>query len=289
MCVIKCKSADFTDFTDLTKTMSKTIVEIQFNPWDKIYNFDPEDIQLLVGDQAVVKTDLGMELGKVVGFKSLEDEELKAYDELKPILRKATTGDLEKFQQINEKSPEAVEFCKKMIAKHSLPMKLIDVRFSFDGGRITFAFIADGRVDFRSLVKDLTRYFQKSVRLHQLGIRDEARMTGDIGPCGRGLCCRNSLKALHSVTGDLAEIQQVAHRGSDRISGSCGRLMCCLTYEKENYEELSKNLPPSGVEVSTSKGKGLVTNRHILKQVVDVRLKDGTMVEVAPEEIKKVF
>ena len=269
--------------------MSKTIVEIQFNPWDKIYNFDLQDIQVTVGDQAVVKTELGMELGKVVGFKKMEDKELSAIDELKPILRKATTSDLEKAKQLHDKAPEALEFCKKMVTKHQLPMKLIDVKFSFDGGRVTFAFIADGRVDFRNLVKDLTRHFQKSIRLHQLGIRDEARMTGDIGPCGRGLCCRNSLKSLRSVTGDLAEIQQVAHRGSDRISGSCGRLMCCLTYEKENYEELSKNLPAKNARILTTKGKGRVVNTHVLKQTVDVRLEDDTLVEVVVADIKKVI
>ncbi len=269
--------------------MNKTIVEIQFNPWDKIYNFDPQEIKLEIDDQVIVKTDLGTELGKVVGFKKLEEEELSVIGELKPILHKATTSDLEKQAAAAQKIPEALEFCKKMVEKNGLPMKLIDAKLSFDGGRITFVFIADGRVDFRFLVKDLTRHFQKSIRLHQLGIRDEARLIGDIGSCGRPLCCQKHLKALKTVSGDLAELKQVAHRGSDRISGSCGRLMCCLAYEKENYETLAKNLPRRGAQVVTTQGRGRVNNVHILKQTIDVRLDDDTLVEVGVKDIKKVL
>jgi len=153
-------------------------------------------------------------------------------------------------------------------------MKLVDVHFSFDEKRVTFAFIAQGRVDFRELVKDLTRYYQKSIRLQQLGIRDEMKMCGDIGPCGRKLCCQGFVRDLGNITSEMAEEQQVAHRGSERLSGCCGRLRCCLSFEKNNYSELAKNLPELGAQVKTETGPGTVVGWHTLKQTVDVRVFD---------------
>ena len=167
-------------------------------------------------------------------------------------------------------------------------MKLVDIHFSYDGKRITFAFIAEGRVDFRELVKDLTRKFQKSVRMHQIGVRDEARVAGDIGPCGRILCCKKILKGNYGgTTTEMAYAQQVAHRGLERLSGQCGRLKCCLKYELADYEELKKNLPAIDSIVKTSKGKGKVVGWEILKQVVKVDLGDRTIIEVPIKEIKK--
>jgi len=256
------------------------VTEIQFAPWDKVYYFDSAEKELAVGDIVVVKTDLGMESGKVVGFKNLEEGEKALHGEIKSILRKAMSDDLAKIDEKNSKAKEAMEYCKKMIDKRDLKMKLVDAHFSFDGGRITFAFVADGRVDFRELVKDLTRHFQKSIRLHQIGIRDEAKISGDIGPCGRPLCCKNFLSELGNITSELAEIQQVAHRGSDRISGQCGRLMCCLAFEFKHYEDLMKNLPAMGSKHKSERGTGEVVGYHVLRQSVDVKLEDGTIVEV---------
>ena len=267
------------------------IVQIQFTPWDKVYNFDPADSVLSVGDYAVVKTELGVEIGKVVGFKEAKNEEESEKTELKPILRKATLTDLEKISDKKQKK-EALQYCKKLADQYKLPMKLVDAHFSFDGSRVTFAFVADGRVDFRELVKDLTRRFNRTIRLQQIGIRDEAKISGDCGHCGCPLCCKRFLTELSSVTSEMAELQQVAHRGSDRISGICGRLMCCLNYEEAGYEECAKKLPPMGAKVDVDGKKGVVVRHHTLKQAVSVEFKgengDGkTIVEVDLNRNKK--
>jgi len=260
------------------------VIEVRFTPWGKIYYFDSTTSDFKVGDYVIVKTEVGTELGQIVGLKNIKEEELTELGELKKVLRKANAADLNKFKSDQEQSKEALDYCQQMLDKYNLPMKLVDVHFSFDGGRITFAFTSESRVDFRNLVKDLTRHFQKSIRLHQLGIRDEAKIMGELGPCGRRLCCAGFLKNLESITSDLAELQQVAHRGSDRLSGVCGRLMCCLNYEKKLYEALNAKLPPIDSEVKTPTGKkGRVVNKHVLKQTVDVKMEDGTIVEVPQE------
>lgn len=261
------------------------VVEVQFTSWGRIYDFDAGESKIDVGDFVVVKTDLGTEVGKVVGIKEVSKSEIEAAEiEIKPIFRKATTADMEKFKEKEGQKKKALEICKQLIKKHNLPMKLIDAHFSFDGGRLTFAFVADGRVDFRALVSDLTKTFQKSIRLQQLGIRDEAKISGDIGICGRYLCCQKFLKDLGNITSELADLQQIAHRGSERLTGVCGRLMCCLAYEQKLYEEQIKKLPAIGTMVRTDYGKGKVVGWHVLKQSVDVELEEGRVVEV---EIKK--
>jgi len=287
------------------------VAQIQFTPWDKIYNFDPGDLTLVEGDQAIVKTELGTEIGKVVGFMEIDEKSVNNHNKeedqiegaesvgekgdikkkIKPVVRKATSLDLEKLPKQEEKQ-KAMEYCRKMIIKHELPMKLVDVYFSFDNSRITFAFIADGRVDFRELVKDLTRHFSRTIRLHQIGIRDEAKIMGDYGHCGRVLCCKKFLNDLTSITSEMAERQQVVHRGSERISGICGRLMCCLAYEEENYEELAKRLPAIGAKVNVDGKRGIVIGHHILKQSVDVQFpgengEEGTITEIDLNRNKK--
>ncbi len=256
------------------------IIEVRFTPWGKIYNFDGADSDFAMGDKVIVKTEVGTELGQVVGIKEISEAEQSELGELKKVLRRANHSDLEKSEKDKEMNQETMAYCQQMIDKNNLAMKLVDVHFSFDGGRITFAFVSESRIDFRDLVKDLTRHFQKSIRLHQLGIRDEAKIMGELGPCGRRLCCAGFLRTLSSVTSDAAECQQVAHRGSERLSGVCGRLMCCLNYEKKLYEELDAKLPPLNSEIETSKGKGRVIDKNILKQTVDVKLEDGTIIEV---------
>ncbi len=262
------------------------IAEIQFSPWDKIYYFSLSEEQIAQGDYVVVETKLGTEMGKVVGFSELTEDEIgKLPEPLKPILRKANKEDLEIVLQNKRKKSAAFNDCRALIKKFGLPIKLVDVHFTFDGSKITFAFIADGRVDFRELLKELIKIHKKNIRLQQLGIRDEIKVSGDIGCCGRNLCCQSFYKDLGNVTSDYADLQQVAHRGSERLSGVCGRLKCCLTYEKDLYNELADNLPMIGDKIKTPHGRGEVIGWHVLKQTVDVLLDDkDTIVEVPIEK-----
>lgn len=255
------------------------VAEVQITEWYKNYYFTLNDIDLVKGDYVVVETDVAWEVGKVVNFKDTEETE-----EVKPVIRKANSLDFEKVADFHTRK-RAMDACRQFISKRELPMKLVDVHFAGDGSRITFAFISDGRVDFRDLLKDLTHHFNTTIRLHQIGIRDEAKIKGDCGHCGRPLCCKQFICNFSSITSQMAEMQQVAHRGSDRISGVCGRLMCCLEYEQDQYEELAKNLPEIGQKVNVDGKKGVVVGSNILKQSVDVEFPDqngdgGTITEV---------
>lgn len=250
------------------------IAKVQFAPWDKVYNFSVGDLNVAAGDRVIVETELGQELGKIISIidkKAAESEADGGAKALKPIKRKADYDDLAGMPS-PERKEEAMEFCREAAARHDLNMKLVDVHFSFAGNRLNFAFIADGRVDFRDLVKDLAAHFNMSIRLTQIGTRDEAKITGDCGPCGRGLCCRQFLSEFSSITSEIAEVQQVVHRGSERISGMCGRLMCCLSYEYEGYKEMAGQLPPLGTEVNIDGRRGTICGHHVLKQTVDVRI-----------------
>lgn len=246
------------------------IAQVQFAPWDKSYNFSVGQLDLSVGDCVIVKTELGTELGKIL--KIFQDESAgKEGREIKPVLRPADYDDIMKLPDANRKE-EVMNYCREMIIKHNLPMKLVDVHFAFENNRYNFAFVSDGRVDFRELVKDLAGRFNANIRLTQIGTRDEAKITGDCGSCGRGLCCQNCLDEFSSITSEMAEAQQVVHRGSERISGMCGRLMCCLSFEYEGYKEMAGQLPPLGTKVNIDGVHGVITGHHILKQTVDVRI-----------------
>lgn len=287
------------------------VAKVQFVSWDRIYYFDPQDINIKKGYKVVVRVDNNNELGEVVDMVDVDEKELKEdsargglfghvvenspedspaeedgeqkkkeekdaggpgenmSDYLRPILRRANIHDIEKLASMADKN-KALAYVKQAKDKYNLQMKFVDVYYSFDSSRITFAFIADGRVDFRELVKDVTRHFSRTVRLQQIGIRDEAKLMGDYGHCGKKLCCRKHLKELVSITSDMAELQQCSHRGAERISGICGRLMCCLAYEEGFYEELSEKLPAIGRKVSVDGKKGVVVRHHTLKQSVDV-------------------
>lgn len=286
------------------------VAEIQFTPWDRTYYFDPEDLNIQEKDKVVVKTEIGTEIGEVVAVLDLSEKELKdlkkkkseeggdSLDDneveiliLKPVLRLATASDIEKIVSLKEKK-DALEYARQLKDRLELPMKFIDVHFAFDNSRITFAFIADGRVDFREMVKEMTRHFGRTIRLQQIGIRDEAKIMGDVGHCGKGLCCRGHLKNLESITSEMAELQQCSHRGSDRISGVCGRLMCCLAYEQNGYEDLVKKMPKIGARVNVDGKRGEVVGHHVLKQSVDVAFKEDkgegqTIVEVDLNRHKK--
>jgi cell fate regulator YaaT (PSP1 superfamily) len=298
------------------------VAEIQISPWDKPKLYEFGDLNLEKGERVIVKVEQGMDIGCVVGFSETNNEpdanpeikELKeeakvektetdkeeeilettaeqTSTEIRQVVRKVNHHDLEKIPSSEEKR-KAMEFCILTKERLNLPMKIVDVHFTFDGSRITFAFIADGRVDFRELVKDLTRFFGKTIRLQQIGIRDEAKAFGDFGHCGKSLCCRKFLRNFKSITSEMAELQQCSHRGSERISGVCGRLMCCLAYEEEGYEGLLKKLPAVGTKVDVDGKKGIIVGHHVLKQSVDVEFAGengdkGTIVEVDINRKKK--
>ncbi len=244
--------------------------QVQFAPWDKSYSFSFNDLPISLGDFVIVETEMGMELGKVLSISEIS-EKTDETRELKPILRLATYDDVSFLMDYKQKK-ETLDFCQDKIDFYKLPMKLVDLHVSLQGGRLNFAFAADGRIDFRELVKDLAAHFGVNIRLTQIGTRDEAKITGDCGPCGRPLCCRGFLNEFSSITSEMAEAQQVVHRGSERISGMCGRLMCCLSYEYEGYKDLAGKLPPIGTKVNADGVRGVVIGHHILKQTVDVKI-----------------
>lgn len=258
------------------------LLEVFVTSWDKIYYLPAGDEPVAVGGYLVMNTSQGEELGKVVAEVDREVEKLDEKDEeLTTFVRKATQEDIESTLEFRKKIPKTVSDCKTFVKKHDLPMKLVDAHYSIDGKRLTFAFIANGRVDFRGLLRDLVKHFKLNIRLQQIGIRDEIKINGDLGCCGKVLCCQNFYQDLGNVTSDLADLQQVAHRGSDRLSGVCGRLKCCLTYEKDVYQKMAEGLPAVGSEYKTKQGKGIVIGWHTLKRTVDVKLTDGTIIEVS--------
>jgi len=264
------------------------IIEVKFTSWDKAYWFDSAGLSLNMNDNVVVHTELGIEIGKVVGLPEIDESKFQGKN-IKKIIRKANAIDLDKKSKRDVQKKEVIQITREYIQKYKLEMKVVDIYFSFDGGRMTFAFISDGRVDFRELVKDLTHKFQKSIRFHQIGVRDEAKYFGEFGPCGQKLCCRKFLKKLGQVTSDFIECQQISHRGGDRLSGICGRLKCCLRFEQDLYEDLTKNLPTINTRVRTDHGRGEVVARNILKQTVKVKLdgEDKTIVEIPIKKEKQ--
>lgn len=247
------------------------LAKVKIIPWERPVYADPAGYSLNVGDFVVVKTEAGAgELGQVLAFEQAEAKQEAAYPE---ILRKANAEEVGRQPAAAEKERMLTE-AKAMADRHNLEMKLVDMALSLDGSRLTIAFIADGRIDFRELVKDLTRHFNRTIRLQQIGIRDEARLCGDCGHCGKPLCCRSFLKDFVSITSEMAESQQCEHRGSDRISGACGRLMCCLAYELKGYESMAKEFPAIGTSVNVDGQRGEVIAHHYLKRTVSVKFMD---------------
>jgi len=260
------------------------LVQVQIAIWDKTKDCEVDGLDLQIGDKVIFKMDSGTDVGRVISFSEVSAEQAEKIEDLQPVVRKVTTEDLNTTIQQDRQQPEIIAYCKKSVDRYSLPMKIIDVHVSFDNSRLVFPFIADGRIDFRDLVKDLTHHFQKSIRLQQIGIRDEAKISGDYGTCGRGLCCKNylDLKKLGSITSELADLQKISHRGSNRLTGQCGRLRCCLAYEKEAYQQAAAELPVIGSTIKTPQGSGKVISHNTLKGSVNVALKNepGNMIEV---------
>lgn len=248
------------------------VVSIRFKPCGKIYYFDPNGTQPKEGDRVVVETANGRELAYCAqGVHGVADDRVVL--PLQPVLRVATEGDLRVVENHKKKEAEAFEIGKKKIAEHGLDMKLVNVECNFDGNKITFFFTSDGRVDFRELVKDLASVFRSRIELRQIGVRDEAKMMGGLGICGRPFCCSQFLNEFYPVSTKMAKVQNMS-LNPKKISGCCGRLMCCLRYEQEAYEDLVKTVPKNGAFVQTPDGYGNVTQVNLLRQQVKVRL-DG--------------
>ncbi len=248
------------------------VVSIKFRNRGKMYYFDPDGLSVKEGDLVVVETSKGLELGDVVkGNHEVDDS--RVVQPLRPVARIATDDDRRIAALCRKREKEAYVVCRQKIAEHGLDMKLVDVECSFEGNKILFFFSSDGRVDFRELVKDLAGVFRTRIELRQIGVRDEARMLGGLGICGRAFCCGTFMDEFQPVSTKMAKTQSMSLNPS-KISGTCGRLMCCLRYEQEAYEELVKNVPKNGAFVETPDGYGNVTQVNILRQTVRVKL-DG--------------
>lgn len=249
--------------------MSK-VVGIRFKEVGKIYYFDPLDIEFKKGDFAIVETVRGIECGEVaMENRTIDDEEI--IKPLKPIIRVATPEDLVIVENNKKKEKEAFEICLKKIENHKLDMKLVDVEYTFDGSKVLFYFTSDGRVDFRELVKDLASVFRVRIELRQIGVRDESKMKGGLGICGRPFCCNSFLGDFQPVSIKMAKEQGLSLNPT-KISGTCGRLMCCLKYEQNAYEHLLRVTPKVGAIVETPQGKGTVVEVNLLKGMLKISL-----------------
>jgi len=263
------------------------IVNLKIFPWGETVRYDSGNWNLQVGDMVVVNADSETEIATVEKINAeVETETKNEIEEVPKIIRKATIVDLEAVEKNNQKRAEIIKTCRDLVRENKLPMKIVDVHLGFGGGKITFSFIAESRVDFRELVKILSRKFQRSVRLHQIGSRDEARKRGGFGVCGCQLCCVKFLKDLPSVTTEDARAQQMEHRGSERISGLCGRLKCCLGFETEQYRELLKDMPKIGKAVEVDGKKCVVVELDILSQKVTVKFEDKNKKKVSIKDLK---
>jgi len=245
------------------------VIGVRFRKAGKIYFFSPGKLEIQRGDQVIVETARGVEFGNVVsGPKEVEDGDLT--QPLKSVIRVATDEDRKTEEKNRKKEREAFDICLEKIHKHGLEMKLIDAEYTFDNNKVLFYFTADGRIDFRELVKDLAAVFRTRIELRQIGVRDETKIRGGIGVCGRELCCHTYLSEFAPVSIKMAKEQNLSLNPS-KISGVCGRLMCCLTNEEETYEELNSHLPSVGDYVTTPEGlKGEVSSLSVLRQQVKV-------------------
>lgn len=245
------------------------VIGVRFRKAGKIYFFSPGKLEIKRGDQVIVETARGVEFGNVVsGPKEVADDEIT--QPLKAVIRVATDEDRKTEEKNRKREKEAFDICLEKIHKHGLEMKLIDAEYTFDNNKVLFYFTADGRIDFRELVKDLAAVFRTRIELRQIGVRDETKIRGGIGVCGRELCCHTYLSEFAPVSIKMAKEQNLSLNPS-KISGVCGRLMCCLTNEEETYEELNSHLPSIGDYVTTPEGlKGEVSSLSVLRQQVKV-------------------
>ena len=251
----------------------KNIIGVRFKKLGKIYFFNPKNLRLRKGDRVIVETSQGEEYGEVmIPNRRVEDD--KIVEPLKKVIRIANYKDHKHFDECRKIEKDAFRICQKKIKEHKLDMNLTDVEYKFDNSKILFYFTADGRVDFRDLVKDLAAIYKIRIELRQIGVRDEVKRIGGNGVCGRELCCCTFLSDFEAVSIKMAKEQNLSLNPS-KISGNCGRLMCCLKYENDVYEEKLKKLPHIGAIVKTEDGEGEIENVEILKEKVRVKIKDG--------------
>lgn len=261
------------------------VIGVRFKDVGKIYYFDPAGMQVGRDAHVIVETARGVEFGTVV-LPNFEVEESEISAPLKKVLRLAGQEDEDRVVDNAKKEREAFSICQEKIKQHKLEMKLIDVEYTFDGSKILFYFTADGRVDFRELVKGLASVFRTRIELRQIGVRDEAKMLGGLGICGRSLCCSSFLGEFEPVSIKMAKEQSLSLNPT-KISGVCGRLMCCLKYEQEAYEQLHKTTPKNGALVKTPDGKGVVVNVNLLRGQIKVRLdKDESIQTYSVKQLK---
>ena len=264
----------------------KNIIGVRFKKLGKIYFFNPKDLKVQKGTKVIVETTQGEEYGEVVIPNRYVNNE-KIVTPLKKIIRIANGKDHKHYEECRKIEKEAFEICKKKIKEHKLAMTLTDVEYKFDNSKILFYFTADGRVDFRDLVKDLAAVYKTRIELRQIGVRDEVKRIGGNGVCGRELCCCSFLSDFETVSIKMAKEQNISLNPS-KISGNCGRLMCCLKYEQEVYEEKLKKLPNIGAIVKTPDGKGEVEGLETLKEIVKVKIKDGEIFKIKKYDAKDI-
>ena len=262
------------------------VTGIRFKPMGKVYYFDPGDLELKVGTHVIVETSRGVEYGNVaIDRKTVEKSRI--VPPLKKVLRIATAKDEEIVAQNKISEKEALEICREKAEKRGLAMKLVDVEYTFDHNKILFYFTADGRIDFRELVRDLAAVFKTRIELRQIGVRDEAKMVGGLGVCGRVLCCNSYMTEFQPVSIKMVKEQNLSLNPT-KISGTCGRLMCCLKNEQAAYEALSKNAPSVGSVVETPDGKGEVCAVSLLKGIVSVTVDAGNEKEIKDYNLKQI-
>ncbi|OXS73621.1 PSP1 domain-containing protein [Domibacillus enclensis] len=262
------------------------VVGVRFKQAGKIYYFDPGDLSIQLEDHVIVETVRGVEYGHVVvGPREVDEDDVVL--PLKKVIRTADQKDRLAVQENSEAAIHAFDTCTSKISEHKLDMKLVDVEYTFDRNKVIFYFTADGRVDFRELVKDLASIFRTRIELRQIGVRDEAKMLGGIGPCGRMLCCSTFLGDFEPVSIKMAKDQNLSLNPA-KISGLCGRLMCCLKYENDEYEDARRELPDVGQRVQTPSGNGRVTGLNVLERLVQVHIPElERTLEFSSDEIGK--
>lgn len=258
------------------------VIQVRLREAGKILQFSTNGMKLKAGDCVIVEADRGLDYGQVLsGIEVVMDADIQ--QPLKKVIRKANPWDAHQLEKNRKKIQEVMDTCSRKIRDRRLPMKLIDAEFSFDRSKIVFYFTAEGRVDFRDLVRDLANSFKTRIELKQIGVRDEAKMLGGLGPCGRALCCATYLREFEPVTIKMAKEQNLPLNPT-KISGLCGRLMCCLGYEHKTYKELMRGLPRAGDKMKTPKGEGKIISVNALRRIVVVELSNGTQVEMPIKE-----
>jgi len=267
-----------------------TVVGVRFKKAGKIYYFDPGDLPIEIGDKVIVETIRGIEFGEVVvGIKEVAEEEIVA--PLKKVIRIATPEDVEHYYENKKKEAKAFEICLQKIQQHGLEMNLIDVEYTFDNTKVIFYFTAEGRVDFRELVKDLAAVFRMRIELRQIGVRDEAKIIGGLGPCGRPLCCTTFLGEFEPVSIKMAKDQNLSLNPT-KISGICGRLMCCLKYEQEMYDKIKAELPKVGSIIRVGDKEMKIAEVDVIRRKLKVKVKNAEGIEIIkeydPEEVEVI-